>query len=176
MKKISTIIFLCLLALIVIYAVLSGRDISIETPIASVSSSAPASASNVAASAGAAQQPSTPGAKTADILYNADGPAILMLTRLTSIRPQEPGGEDSIYLKLGDYTTDIWKMKAGESVQVNRVVEAGTTVSLWERDGFRKDGDDDFLGSATLQAPEGKVRFEQPATGDHLYTLSYETN
>lgn len=176
MKTISIAVVLFLLALVVIYAVVNKHDISIETPFASVTSTAPKVITQAAESAKHSVEQSSPASiKSVPKTGSSEAlPATFLLTKLTSIRPQEPRGEDSIYLKFGDSTTEVVKLKAGESVLMNRVVEAGTTVSLWERDGLMKDGDDDFLGKATPQGPDGKLRFEQLETGDHLYTLSYE--
>ena len=102
-------------------------------------------------------------------------PATYVLRTLTSIRPQEPGGEDRVYLKLGDSRpTKTWTLRAGESVQVDLTVTAGTRVSLFEMDGMLADGDDDFLGSAELAGQGGKLELINPAIGGHLYTLSYE--
>ena len=103
-------------------------------------------------------------------------PATYKLGKLTCIRPQEPKGEDRVYLKLGNSTTKVWELKAGMSVLVELIAEAGTSISLWEKDGIMKDGDDDFLGTASLQGQGGKLHFEIPATGNHLYTLSYESD
>ena len=101
-------------------------------------------------------------------------PTTYVLRKLTCIRPQEPKGEDRVYLKLDNSTTKVWELKAGMSAPVGLIAEAGTSVSLWEKDGIMKDGDDDFLGTANLQGQGGKIRFEIPATGNHLYTLTYE--
>ncbi|KAA3612171.1 MAG: hypothetical protein DWQ05_19405 [Calditrichaeota bacterium] len=102
-------------------------------------------------------------------------PATFVLGKLTCIIPQEPGGEDRVYLKLGESKpTKVWKLKAGESIQVGLTVAAGTSVTLYEKDGLLTDGDDDFLGTAKLIGRSGTLQFKIPEIGDHFYTLSYE--
>jgi len=104
-------------------------------------------------------------------------PTTFVLKELTSFRSQEKGGKDTVYLKWGNsFTTEPEEIRIGDSIRVNKTVEAGTSVSLWEMDGvFRlKDGDDDFLGEAKVQGNGGVLRFENPALSDHLYTLSFE--
>lgn len=78
-------------------------------------------------------------------------------------------------MRYNDSSTDVWELNDGESVQVDLTIPASTTISLWEQDLFMKDGDDDFLGEAKLQGHGGRVEFKNPSKGDHLYTLSYET-
>jgi hypothetical protein len=114
---------------------------------------------------------SVPGKKSTETL-----PTTFMLKELTSFQSQEKGGEDTVYLKWGSFTTKPKTIKIGDSIQVEKTVEAGTSVSLWELDGwFRiKDGDDDFLGEAKVQGNSGVLRFENPALGKHIYTLSFE--
>jgi hypothetical protein len=102
-------------------------------------------------------------------------PKTYVLTKLTSIRPQEAKGEDRVYLRLDDSKASrIWQLKAGESVQVNLVATAGTSVSLYEKDGIMIDGDDDFLGAGILTGHGGKLNFEVPEKSKHRYMLSYE--
>ena len=103
-------------------------------------------------------------------------PETFVLGKLTCIRPQEERGEDRVYLRVGNSKpTRIWELKAGESVRVKLAAAAGSSVSLYEKDGFFKDKeDDDLLGTAKLLGRGGKLRFEIPETGEHLYTLNYE--
>jgi hypothetical protein len=118
------------------------------------------------------------GGRTAESLQKPEAdalPAIFVLGELTCLRPQEPGGEDRVYIRLGDsMPSEVWKLRAGKSAQVGLTAEAGTRVGLWEMDGFRADGDDDFLGAGRLSGQGGTLRFEIPAVGDHLYTLTFE--
>ena len=156
MKIISSVVILSLLVVVVIYAVVNKHDISIETPIASVTSTA--------------QKAAVISNKPSDML-----PATYMLKEITSYKPQEKNFVDKVYLKVGDTIfTDEEEIRIGESIRVNKPVKAGTLVSLWEMDGFLKDGDDDFLGMATVQGAGGVLKFENPAVGDHSYELSYE--
>ena len=103
-------------------------------------------------------------------------PKTYFLKELTSFQSQEKGGEDTVYLKWGSFTTESKTIHVGDSILVGKTVEAGTSVSLWELDGWlrRKDGDDDFLGEAKVQGNGGVLRFENPAVGKHSYTLSFE--
>jgi len=168
MKTISIAVVLALLVGVVMYTVVNNRDISIETPFASVTSTAPKVVTQVEERAEPSGEAS-PEAKPEAL------PATFMLGKLTCFRPQEQKGEDRVYLKLGNSRpSQTWELKAGKSIRVNLIAEAGTSVSLWEMDGFKKDGDDDLLGTATLQGRGGTLRFEIPETGDHLYTLSYK--
>jgi hypothetical protein len=103
-------------------------------------------------------------------------PATFLLSRLTCIRPQEPGGQDRVYLRWGKPPRTHFEdtFRAGDRKKVNKIVEAGETVSLYEKDGVIKDGDDDFLGEATVQGHGGTLEFKNPRIGDHLYRLTYE--
>lgn len=114
----------------------SLRCVSIEMPFVSVATTAPKGSVQEADSAMHSVEQSSPASiQPAHQTDSSEAlPTTLLLTKLTSIRPQEPGGEDTIYLKFGDSTTETWKLKAGKSVTVYRVLEAGSSVSLWETD------------------------------------------
>lgn len=147
-------------------AILIGIGLNNSLPVSQATQAEKSTRSSV-------EEPQQPVIKPAPAVKPEALPVTFVLEKLTCIRPQEPGGEDRVYLKLGDLLyKEVWKLKAGESVSLNLIVEAGTDLSLWEKDGIRIDGDDDFLGKASLDRG-GKLRFELPETGNHLYTLNY---
>lgn len=165
MKKISVAVVLFLLVVVVIYAVANKHDIRIETPIASITSTAQEVTSHAVESAKA---------PVAEKSSEAP-PTTYLLKELTSFKPQEKYFDDEVYLKVDDTIfTKGKKIRIGESISVQKSVKAGAVVSLWEKDGILQDGDDDFLGMVTVQGQGGVLKFENPALGDHSYELSFE--
>lgn len=177
MKNITIAVLLFLFVVVVLYAVVNQHDITIETPIGTVTSTA--------------QKVTPPVAKTENpsVVYSNESsinpvvakqptealPTTYLLKELTSLKPQEKNYIDKVYLKVDDIIlTKDKEIKIGKSISVNRSVKSGAIVSLWEMDGFRQDGDDDFLGMATVQGTGGVLRFENPAVGNHSYELRFE--
>jgi hypothetical protein len=99
------------------------------------------------------------------------------LKMLTCIKPQDKDGKDEVYLKWDKpprIQFEFSDLTRGKSVPVDRVVNAGEIVYLYERDWNFGTGEDDLLGNAKVQGRGGTLQFRGFEHRDYHYTLSYE--
>ncbi len=91
------------------------------------------------------------------------------LTTLECIETEDWTGGDELYIKVNGRT--IWtaadSVNDGESIAVNRIVNSGDTVALYDEDSPDAD---DFLGSDIVEGDHGTLVFNND---DAHYVLYY---
>lgn len=106
--------------------------------------------------------------------------ARVVLQTLTCYETEDTSGGDELYIVVGGQT--IWTAEdtvdcdhdAPRTLAVNRQVNVGATVALYDADsGFLGQDDDDFLGSDIVDIVEGQTGSLVFNMDDALYTLSY---
>jgi hypothetical protein len=91
------------------------------------------------------------------------------LGQLECVTTEDWTGGDELYIRVNGRT--IWSaadsVNDGESIAVNRIVNSGDTVALYDEDSPDAD---DFLGSDIVEGDHGTLVF---SNDDALYYLHY---